>query len=417
MTDELPRTEKGQNLVVFAVLIVVLVALAGLVIDGGFTLVTRRQAQNAADAGALAGAEALCNGNVDLAVPQARDYAINRNQAKTADVIVATKNITVTTTIPHETFLMRIFGTNTVNTTATASAGCYVPCSMTGVLPVAWFCEVPPSQQDPTNGCGITYQPLNKTDPQLWVIMDAIKTVDDICQDPVSHLPADGLDCDPNNDGVNELIGGVCQDPVTHLPADALDCDLNNDGVNDVFAGGDDQTGGNRAWLDLNGSGSSSGNGSNELRQWVLNGFGGVLNDHTWYAGQSGVANDVFQAVDDIVGTIVYLPVYDEFPCNGLPEPNCPDLYHTQDNTIVSNGASATYYHVITFSAFKITCVSAPGATNSPPTCPGKEAALAANPDLPNNLKTIEGYFVQVDGGTGKCEGTDAGVHTMYLNH
>jgi hypothetical protein len=420
MKENSYKNEHGQNLIIFAVLTVVLVALAGLVIDGGFSLVKRREAQNAADAGALAGAEALCNGNVDQAIPQAWEYAVTLNHAADAEITVATKDITVTTTIPHQTFLMKIFGTDVVTTTATASAGCYVPCNIKGVLPVAWFCQTPPTEDG--GDCGITYPPLDG-DPQKWVIMDSIKTIDDICQDPISHLPVDGVDCDLDNDGVNELVGGVCQDPVTHLPADALDCDINNDGINDVFAGGDDQTGGNRAWLDLNGSGSDSGNGSNELRQWVLNGYNGELTNHTWLAGQSGVANDVFQAADEILGTIVLLPVFDEYPCSGLPDVNCPELYHTdppdkwQDHTIVSNGSSTTYYHIVTFSAFKITCVDAPGVKNSQTPCPGKAAVLAANPDIPNNIKTIEGYFVKADAGSGKCEGTDAGVHTMYLNH
>ncbi len=428
MTAEFEKGEKGQNLVFFAILIIVLIALAGLVIDGGFSLSKRREAQNAADAGALAGAEALCNGNPDLAIPQAIDYAVNRNHAESADVSLIPKTITVTATIPYEPFLMRIFGTEVVTVTASASAGCYVPCNIKGVLPVAWYCQPPPEDDPEWNDCGIKYQAPDATNPDLWVIMDSIKTLADICIDPATGAPAGGVDCDPDDDGVNEFTAGVCQyPPNSGLPADAFDCDTNNDGVNDIMAGGDDQTGGNRAWLDLNGSGSDSGNGSNELRQWVLHGFGGTLDDHTWFAGQSGVANDVFQAADDILGTIVLLPVFDNFPCSGLPEPNCPELYHTdppdewQDKTVVSNGASSTYYHVITYSAFKITCVDAPGTKNSVKPCPGKQAWIDSNPGLPenimNNLKTIEGYFVETDAGSGKCDGLDAGVHTMYLNH
>ena len=93
---------------------VVLVALAALVIDGGFAYAKRREAQNAADAGALAGANALCAGNPGLAEPQALDYAINRNGATAAEVTWSTKVVTVTTTIPHQTFLAGIFGSDVV---------------------------------------------------------------------------------------------------------------------------------------------------------------------------------------------------------------------------------------------------------------------------------------------------------------
>jgi len=45
------RAERGQTLVVVAVMIVVLIAFLGLVIDGGKVYAQRRQLQNATDAG------------------------------------------------------------------------------------------------------------------------------------------------------------------------------------------------------------------------------------------------------------------------------------------------------------------------------------------------------------------------------
>lgn len=53
------QRQGGQSLVFVALAIVALVAMAGLIIDGGYAYAMRRQAQNAADAGALAGARAL----------------------------------------------------------------------------------------------------------------------------------------------------------------------------------------------------------------------------------------------------------------------------------------------------------------------------------------------------------------------
>jgi Flp pilus assembly protein TadG len=55
--------EQGQSIVVIALLIVGLVAMLGLVIDGGNAYLQRRRMQNAADAGALAGARTLGMGS------------------------------------------------------------------------------------------------------------------------------------------------------------------------------------------------------------------------------------------------------------------------------------------------------------------------------------------------------------------
>lgn len=53
------RDESGQNLIIVALMMVVLIGFLGLVIDVGYALAQRRLAQNAADAAAHAGARAL----------------------------------------------------------------------------------------------------------------------------------------------------------------------------------------------------------------------------------------------------------------------------------------------------------------------------------------------------------------------
>lgn len=381
------QEEKGQSLVIFAVLMVVLIALAALAIDGGFSLAKRREAQNAADSGALAGAAILCEGGTqDEARAQAIDYAGRNGAAYPAPVIgFGQRGITVTTTITHDTFLAGIFGIDIVSPRASASAGCYIPCNISGILPIAWLCQTPPGPG--FNGCGVQYG--DPSDPNaLYVIMDSINTANDVCQDPITHLPSAGWDCDLNNDGANDLMAGS------------------------------DATGGNRSWLDLNGGGG----GSSELVDWVLGRYGGTLTKHTWYGGQTGVTNNVFQAVGTVVGQIVFLPVYDSLPCSGRPDIYCPTRFHTnppddaQDTIVFTGGDSSTlYYHVVSFSAFLVTCVEAPGIPGNPD-CPGKNLARTVNPGIPENTKTIEGYFVQYDAGSGRCEGFDAGVHTIYLN-
>jgi hypothetical protein len=54
-----PRAKNGQSIVIVALVLTVLLAFAGLAIDGGNAFLQRRQAQNAADAGSLAGTRVL----------------------------------------------------------------------------------------------------------------------------------------------------------------------------------------------------------------------------------------------------------------------------------------------------------------------------------------------------------------------
>jgi len=71
LTVDRVRTEHGAVLVLFAVAMIALLSLCALAIDYGVKVTARGQAQNAADAGALAGAIALSfddpdEGSLDL---------------------------------------------------------------------------------------------------------------------------------------------------------------------------------------------------------------------------------------------------------------------------------------------------------------------------------------------------------------
>jgi len=384
--------EHGQNLVIIAVVLVALIALVGLAVDGGFGLANRRRAQNAADAGALAGADALCAGEPATTVEeQALDYAINRNGAIDASVTIGTKVLTVTATIPHQTFLMGLFGENVITSTASASAGCYFPCSAT-VLPVAWSCAPPIVGGVPvTDTCGIQWGTMDDPEPPMYVIMDSNKIEDTMyCQNPP-------IQEDPN----------FC--PYATPTPGAMDCELNGDDcINDVFAGG------NRSWLNLSGG---SGN-THELRDWIDGINVPPLYTHYWYGGSTGNKADAYHAAENRIGQIVLIPVFDRFCTKGVPEEKCPSLYDFEypDQTVYAS-TSLIYYRVISFSAFKITCV-VPHDKDISCTDTARQKALAALGLKDNDsTRTIEGYFVSDYAGEGKCEGPDTGVYTIYLNH
>ena len=81
MTRRNSKTENGQSLILVALALVAFIALLALVMDGGYSYFMRRNAQNAADAGALAGARVYCE-TEDLTAGKtvAKNY-VNDNDA------------------------------------------------------------------------------------------------------------------------------------------------------------------------------------------------------------------------------------------------------------------------------------------------------------------------------------------------
>lgn len=107
------RAHPGQTLVIFALAQLVLFSALGLAIDGGFLYLQRRAMQNAADAAALAGAQAIGQNLTDTAVTQIVFAAAARNGV--TDPSKVTCN-----------FLTNTYSSN--------PSGSIAPCTSTGTL-------------------------------------------------------------------------------------------------------------------------------------------------------------------------------------------------------------------------------------------------------------------------------------------
>ena len=359
-------SQVGQSMVLVALMLFAFIALLAVILDGGNAYLQRRNAQTAADAGAMAGARELCvTGDVILAEEAANDYATNRNRALEADVFILGGEVEVTTRIPFQTFFGGLLGRPSITSSAIAAANCFAPSGGVGVLPVAWNCN----DDDSDGSCDVQFENDDGIIDisELYIIMNSRKTGDEV------------------------------EDPFC-LPAGTVNCDLDGDGDNELLVGG------NRSWLDLDGGGG----GASFLIDWIENGFPTGAYIHTWYAGQAGVANSIFKAVEDfVIGEQVLLPVFNAISM-GLPPYPYDDASDTTEETM---GASTTYYHVISFSIFVPTCVHWRGSSS----CLLSDQYRAAGSLGPSD-KTIEGYFVEgfVPGLGGKGE-IDAGAYTLYL--
>jgi uncharacterized membrane protein len=153
--------ERGQTLVIFIVILVALIGMLALGLDSGYAYVMRRVAQNAADAGALAGARALCDGNAGTdASTQANEFSMNRNpvpggvKSKPINypiVNTTTQEVTVQVDVTYNTLLggSSLFNRPNNMVSAMATAACYAADTSLGSMPVTKYCGWAPNN-DPT---------------------------------------------------------------------------------------------------------------------------------------------------------------------------------------------------------------------------------------------------------------------------
>jgi Flp pilus assembly protein TadG len=137
--------ERGQVIVIFALALVAIIAMVGLVLDGGSAFAMRRDEQTAADLAALAAAnDYVLNSDANLAIARARTVAAaNGYQHGVGGVIV---NVLITTSngaeaqvdisAPHRNNFASVVGMAnwTVATTAMAQSG--YPDSANGAGPI-----------------------------------------------------------------------------------------------------------------------------------------------------------------------------------------------------------------------------------------------------------------------------------------
>jgi hypothetical protein len=127
--------ERGQALIVIALVAVALVGMVGLVIDGGRGFLDRRNAQNAADAAALASAYARIKGDQDMvsaALAAAAENGYNNDGVRNVVVLYSppkdgphsgdVEYIQIIITSNLRTYFARVIGRQQITNTAEATA-------------------------------------------------------------------------------------------------------------------------------------------------------------------------------------------------------------------------------------------------------------------------------------------------------
>ncbi|MBB6453316.1 hypothetical protein HNQ94_001764 [Salirhabdus euzebyi] len=105
--------EKGQSIVLVVIMLVVLVGLAGLVIDGGRLYLAKSQLQKAVDAGALAGADMMVEG---MTTNNTYNYSGSKDKAeKLAHTNYTNSKISYLATFPDESNVIKVDGEEKVS--------------------------------------------------------------------------------------------------------------------------------------------------------------------------------------------------------------------------------------------------------------------------------------------------------------
>ncbi len=133
------ESERGQLLAVFAIAMVALIAMVGLIIDGGDTFLQRRDQQNVADAAAMAAGYASVNGQDVTAaartVATANGYQDGQDNT-TVTVTVGADSIRVDVSRPHRNYFSGVVGLSSWNVSATAAVRAGIPNGTFGAMPV-----------------------------------------------------------------------------------------------------------------------------------------------------------------------------------------------------------------------------------------------------------------------------------------
>jgi len=218
-------SERGQMLVIFALAMVALIGMVGLIIDGGDTALQRRDQQNVADAAAMAAGYAYVNGLDETAAAQtvaAANGYVNGTNNTTVSVTIGSSTITVDVTRPHRNYFSGVVGFNSwnVSTTATVLAG--YPNGAYGAMPLIFNQDAFEAHQDPNSPFGFSEpdpgtEDVPQGDDQFnWTVFCTASGGGSATPAP-GATPDPGAECNADSDTVRELINDEGTSTVVYL--------------------------------------------------------------------------------------------------------------------------------------------------------------------------------------------------------
>lgn len=204
--------ERGQLLVIFALALVAIIGVVGLVIDGGSAFVQRRQQQNVADLAAMAAGYADLAGEdataAALAVTDANGYTDGLDGVEVT-VTESAGSFSVSVTASHQNYFSGVLGFASWDVSATATARAGIPNGAFGAMPLIFNDDV---FGDPAN-----------RNPNLPASFDEPGTgTEDVPQGSdqfnwTVFCTANGNPCNGDSNTVDDLIDGEGTETTVYL--------------------------------------------------------------------------------------------------------------------------------------------------------------------------------------------------------
>jgi hypothetical protein len=316
-------TPRGQVLVIVALMLVVLIGMVAVVVDGGFAWAQQRDAQNASDAAAEAGAVVLAQ-RLASVLPLPGDAEV----ASKFDAVIAANDVSGATgyyTNLDGSMLTAAGGTTTVEADGAEVGGGTIPPGASGVSAVS-------EKTFDTFFAGVLGFDEMTTTADATAVAGYVTDVcsaDQGCNVLPVTFPVTITTCDGNNDAAPTTIEWELNtaDPYVvplcrHSP-------------------------GNVGWIDW----TPPGGGASELSDSIRNPNNPPIDLPSWQqVSEPGNTNSTEDAMRTWDGQVVMIPLFDS-TCSS--EPTNPDLSGCPADDVGGHGARL-WYHFPKFAAFQL---------------------------------------------------------------
>ena len=290
------------------------------------------------------GTKCIDQGNLSAIQDRAYEYAVTQNHATAIEPVITDMNsrlgpVQVHTTVQTPSFFAPILGRESNTAGATASASCFTPATLGGILPITWTCGL--LNGEPADQCHIKSIPWSLFNGPIRFHYEA-------------GLSADGSLILDEGDGTN--YQSYADGSGAQMVYDVYDTSI-------------------KGWLSLDGSCKTP----PCLRDWLgSGGYPGPMTVPVWVPVINGTKKGALNDPPPTFEPVVLVPISNATCPSKAGIPGCAG-YQPGDN-ILPVSSNTDWNRVVGFAPFAVTCVTKQGNDRCPKAGKGQGS--------------IEGYFV-----------------------